>query len=104
MFQYSKAHVRVPKLFIQLKYLLSSKHRDIHAEPNFFLQLLCVGPQGITKYSSTQFMENISQAFKFKSKRYCSVLFKEGCYLIIQIFYQDMIRFDLWADNFVQAH
>src|ERR1044072_4879885 len=26
------------KLFIQLKYLLSSKLRDIHAEPNFFLQ------------------------------------------------------------------
>src|ERR1044072_2249929 len=33
-----------------------------------------------------RFMENISQAIRFKSKRYCSILFKEGCYLIIQIF------------------
>ena len=33
-----------------------------------------------------RFMENISQAIRFKSKRYCSMLFKEGCYLIIQIF------------------
>ena len=39
-FKHSAANVRVPKLFIQLKYLLSSKHRDIHAEPNLFLQFL----------------------------------------------------------------
>src|ERR1044072_9643459 len=31
------AHVRVPKLFIQLKNLLSSKLRDITAEPNLVL-------------------------------------------------------------------
>src|ERR1044072_6016608 len=35
--KHSAANIRVPKLFIQLKYLLSSKLRDIYAEPNLFL-------------------------------------------------------------------
>src|ERR1044072_8871668 len=38
LFKHSAANVRVPKLFILLKYLLSSKPRDIQAEPNLFLQ------------------------------------------------------------------
>src|ERR1044072_4110074 len=33
----SASNIRVPKLFILLKYLLSSKPRDVHAEPNLFL-------------------------------------------------------------------
>ena len=32
-------HIRVPKLFIHLKYLLSSKHRDLIAEPNLVLTI-----------------------------------------------------------------
>src|ERR1044072_695824 len=36
--KHSTANVRVPKLYIQLEYLLSSKLRDISAEPILFLQ------------------------------------------------------------------
>src|ERR1044072_9657209 len=39
LFLILKSNVRVPKLFIHKNYLLSSKHRDMHAEPNLVLTI-----------------------------------------------------------------
>src|ERR1044072_7972525 len=39
LFKHSAATVRILKLIIQLKYLLSSKLRDVSAEPILFLQI-----------------------------------------------------------------
>src|ERR1044072_7115177 len=54
------ANVRVPKLFIQLKYLLSSKLRDIYAEQNLVLKISPFFMMTKLCIVMTQFCTNLS--------------------------------------------